>query len=67
MEQQHEEHEVYGGDIPDEAEMDADYGVEDEGDGEGEGPDGSNHPNKVPLICVPSLFLCVLITLLSIL
>ncbi|KAF7822429.1 polyadenylate-binding protein 1-like [Senna tora] len=48
--QQHEEHEVYGGDIPDEGEMDADYAVEEEGveeeEEEGEDRHASNHPNK---------------------
>lgn len=51
MEQEHEEHEVYGGDIPDDVEMDADFRVEDEEDQEGH-PHDPNHSNKVFPICV---------------
>ncbi|KAI9082813.1 hypothetical protein K1719_035143 [Acacia pycnantha] len=45
MEQEHEEHEVYGGDIPDDAEMDTDFRVEEEEDQEGH-PHDPNHSNK---------------------
>lgn len=52
---QHDDHEVYGGEIPDEGEMDADFRVEEEEEGAGD-HHGPNNPNKVPPnLCLSAL------------